>query len=80
MGGLNGGGDLMSLAPKCDMFLESLCQELSLSTKLGLTWLNVAKLRCNWKNTNLETQNPNKTEILAKQKYWQNVTKLQMSP
>ena len=43
-GGLNEGGDLMSLAPKYDMFLESLCQELSLSTKIGLTWLHLAKL------------------------------------
>ena len=37
MGGLNERGDLMSLAPKCNMFLESLCQELTFITKLGLT-------------------------------------------
>ena len=52
MGGLNDGGDLMSLAPKCDMFLESLCQEQSFCTirkaglnlsNLGYTWLYLAQ-------------------------------------
>ena len=43
MGGLNDGGDLMSLAPKCDMFLESLCQEQSFCT-ISEAALNLAKL------------------------------------
>ena len=51
MGGLNDGGDLMSLAPKCDMFLESLCQELSLTTKLDLTWIILARIGYTWLNS-----------------------------
>ena len=43
----------MSLIRKCDMFLESSCQELSCSAKLGFTWLNLinlAKLGKTWIN------------------------------
>ena len=43
-GGLTEGEDFMSPTPKCDIFLESSCQELLLTVLIGLTWLNLINL------------------------------------
>ena len=43
-GGLTEDGDFMSPTPKCDMFLESFCQDLSHSAKLSLTRPNMINL------------------------------------
>ena len=70
-------GDLMSLTLKCDIFVESTCQELSHSTKLGqisngCQSANVDNKKMRPKHNWSQNACLAKTQILPEHKSWQN--------